>query len=77
MYLAFAENSGWESWFLTRRTGVPVYKFSSVNNVDKLPVRWAYPTSEDTDNHENYRAALMNQFGAEVDDRDQLIWLLQ
>lgn len=77
MYLALAENSGWESFYMTRRTGVPVYKFSGENNVTKIPVRWAYPTAEDDDNHENYRAALVAQFGAEIDDRDQIMWLLK
>ena len=77
MYIAFTENSGWESFFLTRRTGVPTYSFSANNNVTQLPVRWSYPTSEDDDNRENYRAALVSQFGAEIDDRDQIIWQLK
>ena len=77
MYLALAENSGWESFFMTRRTGVPVYKLSSENNVPKIPVRWAYPTAEDADNKKNYRAALVTQFGAEIDDRDQVMWLIK
>lgn len=77
LYLAYAENSGWESFFMTRRTGVPAYKISSENNVERVPVRWAYPTTEDTDNQENYRAALQLQFGSEVDDRDQVMWLLK
>ncbi len=77
MYLAFAENSGWESWFTTRRTGVPVLKFSGINNVTKLPVRWAYPTAELADNTLNYKAALSSQFGGVIDDRDQVMWLLK
>ncbi len=76
-YLALAENSGWEAWFLQRRTGVPQFKFSGVNDVDRFPVRWAYPGSEDTDNNANYREALRRQFGEEVDDRDQVMWLLK
>ncbi|WP_316817209.1 SusD/RagB family nutrient-binding outer membrane lipoprotein [Pedobacter nyackensis] len=77
MYLALAENSGLQSFFMTRRTGVPTYKFSAENSVTKIPVRWAYPTAEDTDNKQNYRAALRAQFGSEVDDRDQVMWLLK
>ena len=77
MYLALAENSGWESFFMTRRTGVPVYKLSGENNVTSIPVRWAYPTAEDADNRTNYRAALVDQFGAEVDDRHQVMWLIK
>ncbi|SHI57501.1 Starch-binding associating with outer membrane [Arenibacter nanhaiticus] len=77
MYLVFAENSRWEGFFLNRRTGVPQFAFSSENNVEKLPLRWAYPSAEDSDNRENYRAALRSQFGNEIDDRDQVMWLIQ
>ena len=77
LYIALAENSDWQSWFMTRRTGVPQYSFSSVNNVEELPLRWAYPTSEDTENQANYREALVRQFGAEVDDTNQVMWLLK
>lgn len=77
MYIAFAENSNWEAWFLQRRTGVPQFKFSGVNDVEQFPVRWAYPSSEDTDNNQNYREALRNQFGEEVDDRNQIMWLIE
>lgn len=79
-YIAFAENSGQESFFTTRRTGVPTYIFSSENGIEageKYPVRWTYPSSEENDNQTNYRAALTEQFGSEVDDRDQVIWLLK
>ena len=62
---------------MTRRTGVPVYKLSGENNVTSIPVRWAYPTAEDADNRTNYRAALVDQFGAEVDDRHQVMWLIK
>ncbi|GGZ25022.1 hypothetical protein GCM10007049_16860 [Echinicola pacifica] len=77
MYLSFAENSSWESFFMTRRTGIPSYKFSSENNVDQIPVRWMYPSSENDRNQENYRNALISQFGSEVDDRDEIMWLLK
>ncbi|WP_430816749.1 SusD/RagB family nutrient-binding outer membrane lipoprotein [Carboxylicivirga sp. RSCT41] len=76
-YIALAENSGWESFFMTRRTGVPTYKFSEVNLVEQIPVRWMYPASEITDNADNYRAALSAQFGSETDSRDGVMWILQ
>ena len=76
-YIALAENSGWESFFMTRRTGVPTYKFSEVNQVEQIPVRWMYPSSEITDNADNYRAALSAQFGSETDSRDGVMWILQ
>ena len=76
-YIALAENSAWESFFMTRRTGIPTYKFSDVNKVQQIPVRWMYPTSEDQDNKDNYRAALVSQFGSEVDSRDGVMWILK
>ncbi|MCU4154660.1 SusD/RagB family nutrient-binding outer membrane lipoprotein [Carboxylicivirga sp. A043] len=76
-YIALAENSGWEAFFLNRRTGVPTYKLSETNQVEQLPVRWMYPISENQDNYENYRAALVAQFGSEVDSRDGVMWILQ
>lgn len=33
--------------------------------------------AENTDNTENYSAALRSQFGTEVDGRDQIMWLLK
>ncbi|AWW32237.1 hypothetical protein DN752_19995 [Echinicola strongylocentroti] len=77
MYLALAENSDWESFFMTRRTGIPSYKFSSENEVDQIPVRWMYPSSENDINQENYRNALISQFGTETDDRNQVMWILK
>ncbi|GAB3655756.1 SusD/RagB family nutrient-binding outer membrane lipoprotein [Echinicola sediminis] len=77
MYIAYAENSGWESFFMTRRTGVPTYKFSSENNVEQIPVRWMYPSSENDRNQENYRNALISQFGTENDSRDEIMWLIK
>ncbi|WP_420322042.1 SusD/RagB family nutrient-binding outer membrane lipoprotein [Flagellimonas sp.] len=79
-YIAFAENSGQECFFNIRRTGVPNLPFSGFNvgpSDPGYPVRWTYPGSEDSDNTENYRAALVRQFGAELDDVDNLIWELK
>ena len=77
-FIAFAENSDHESFFTVRRTGVPAYRFTELNNsITKYPVRWTYPDSEDVDNKINYRAALNAQFGSEVDDRDQVLWILK
>lgn len=77
MYLAFAENSGWESFFMTRRTGIPTYKFSSENSVEQIPVRWMYPSTENDRNQANYRDALVSQFGSENDSRDEVIWSIR
>jgi hypothetical protein len=79
-YIAFAENSDQESFFTTRRTGVPTYVYSTFNGIEDdetYPVRWTYPSSEQIYNAENYYNALRSQFGAEVDNIDQVIWLLE
>ncbi len=79
-YIAFAENSGTESFFNMRRSGIPSLPFSSFNipaSDPGIPVRWTYPGSELSDNEVNYKAALVAQFGAETDDVDDLIWELK
>ncbi len=79
-YIAFAENTGVESFFNFRRTGVPNLTYSSFNIPNSepgYPKRWSYPGSETSDNEINYKAALVRQFGAETDDVDDLIWELK
>ncbi len=78
-YLAFAENSGAEPFFNFRRTNVPDLPYSDFNvSTDPgYPNRWSYPGSENSDNPENYLAALNRQFGVESDDIDFLIWELK
>lgn len=79
-YLAFAENSGTESFFNMRRSGIPSLPYSSFNipaSDPGIPVRWSYPGSELSDNEANYKAALTRQFGVESDDVDFLIWELK
>jgi len=76
-YIACFENSGYEAYYNQRRTGVPAFQGGSgVGNNGVVPVRWAYPVSEQTQNAANWRAALANQkFSA--DDLNQVMWLLQ
>jgi Starch-binding associating with outer membrane len=76
-YLACFENSGYEGYFNWRRTGVPVFQGGSgVGNNGVIPVRWAYPVSEQVQNTANWKAALSNQqFSA--DDLNQVMWLLK
>lgn len=77
-YLGFFQNSGWESFFNQRRTGVPSYNVSENNTPSgKVPVRWLYPTAEATgDNPDNLKDALILQFGEATDDVDNLLWHL-
>lgn len=75
-FVGFFQNSGNESFFNQRRTGVPAYTVSEFNTPrKKIPVRWMYPTSErDGDNSKNLKDALIKQFGDEIDDVDYPLW---
>jgi hypothetical protein len=75
-YLAFFQNSGQEAYFNFRRTGYPVFDVGpGTGNGGKIPKRWLYPVSEVTNNTENYKAALQRQFGSEVDDLNNDLWI--
>jgi len=76
-YIAMFENSGYEAYYNYRRTGTPAFEGGSgVGNNGVIPLRWAYPISEQTQNKANYTAALANQqFTA--DDLNQTMWLLK
>jgi len=76
-YIALFENSGYEGYFNYRRVGVPVFQGGSgIGNNGIIPLRWAYPTSEQTQNTVNWQAALTNQ-GFTADDLNQTMWLLK
>jgi hypothetical protein len=76
-YIAMFENSEYEGYFNWRRTGVPAFQGGSgVGNNGVIPLRWAYPISEQSVNATNWSAAIANQkFTA--DDLNQKMWLLQ
>ncbi len=70
-------NSGWESFYNQRRTGIPEFSLSNqIINPRGIPKRWMYPQTEIQLNLENMNAALDRQFGGE-DDINGLMWLLQ
>ena len=76
-YIAMFETSGYEPYYNWRRTGVPAFQGGSgVGNNGVVPIRWAYPVSEQTQNAANWKAALTNQ-GFSADDLNQKIWLLK
>jgi hypothetical protein len=76
-YIACFENSGYEGYYNWRRTGVPAFQTGSgVGNNGILPLRWAYPVSEQTQNKKNWTTALSNQ-SFSADDLNQKMWLLQ
>lgn len=76
-YLACFENSGYEGYYNWRRTGVPAFQSGpGVGNNGIIPLRWAYPVSEQAQNTSNWNAAVSaQQFSA--DDLNQKMWLLK
>lgn len=76
-YIACFENSGYEGYYNWRRTGVPAFQGGSgVGNNGVVPIRWAYPVSEQSQNTTNYNNALKAQ-GFTQDDLNQVMWLLK
>jgi hypothetical protein len=78
-YVAFFNNSGWESFYNWRRTGVPAFSqggagIGTPNN--QIPRRWQYPPDEVTYNPDNNKKALQAQFGG-TDDLTKDIWLVK
>ena len=54
---------------------MPIDPSTSLNV--KLPVRWMYPSNEETTNKNNLLEALNRQFGNEADEINGLMWLLK
>jgi len=76
-YIASFQNSGYESYYNWRRTGVPAFEGGSgVGNNGIVPVRWAYPVTEQQQNTDNWKKALTAQ-GFTQDDLNQVMWLLK
>lgn len=70
------------AYFEYRRTGWPQLPINpatslNVNAPGKLPVRWMYPSNEETTNSSNLLEALNRQFGNEADEINGLMWLLK
>jgi hypothetical protein len=76
-YIACFQNSGYEPYYNWRRTGVPAFDGGTgVGNNGVVPVRWAYPVSEQTQNAANWNAALKAQ-GFSQDDLNQVMWVIK
>ena len=72
-------NSGYESYYNWRRTGVPTFAqggtgIGTPNN--QIPLRWLYPQGEITYNTTNYQSALTAQYGGS-DDLTAKMWLIK
>ena len=76
-YLAMYETSGYEAYYNWRRTGTPAFQGGpGIGNNGVVPLRWDYPTTEQTQNAANWSAALKSQ-GFAGDDLNEKIWVLQ
>jgi Starch-binding associating with outer membrane len=76
-YLAYFNNSGWESFYNIRRTGVPALSVGPGNgNNNQIPTRWQYPQAEYQYNQANVKAACQRQFNGS-DDRNGVLWINQ
>ena len=78
-YVAFFMNSGYESFYNWRRTGIPAFSQGGVgigtaNN--QIPLRWQYPQDENTYNNANYTAAIASQYDGK-DDLNAKMWLIK
>lgn len=76
-YLAMYETSGYEAYYNWRRTGSPAFQGGpGIGNNGVVPLRWSYPTTEQTQNAANWAAALKSQAFA-GDDMNEKMWVLQ
>lgn len=77
-YIASFMNSGWQSFYEQRRTGMPVFDVSgdgALNN-KRIPRRWMYPVTELQNNQANVNAAISSQFNGD-DNINGIMWLLK
>ena len=78
-YVSFFLNSGFESFYQWRRTGVPAFKEGGLGigtPTFKIPLRWQYPVDEVNYNAENNKSALASQYGG-TDDLNAKMWLIK
>lgn len=71
------------SYFEYRRTGCPEFPINPNTNLnpdpnfkDKIPVRWTYPSGENSNNQGNLEEALNRQFDGN-DEVNRLMWILK
>ncbi len=76
-YLSFFNNSGWESFYNMKRTGIPAFSVGPGNgNNNLIPSRWMYPQSEYQYNAQHVQDAIQRQFNG-TDDRNGQLWFNQ
>lgn len=80
-YILNFMQDGETSFYEYRRTNFPVYPINPAtnlneNNVNAMPVKWLYPTSETNFNRDNLIEALNRQFDG-YDEINKIMWLLK
>lgn len=76
-YLALFRHSGLESYYTYRRTGVPDFTVGDgTGNSERIPMRFQYPSSENSANSDNYQKALETQYGGN-DDINGKMWIIK
>ncbi|MCH7410327.1 SusD/RagB family nutrient-binding outer membrane lipoprotein [Belliella sp. DSM 111904] len=76
-HTSFFLNTGWESFYNQRRTGIPTFSLSTqIINPGGIPKRWMYPQNEIQLNLSNMNEALQRQFNGQ-DDINGEMWLLR
>lgn len=78
-YVAFFMNSGYESFYNWRRTGVPAFNQGGAGigtSSLTIPLRWQYPLGEINYNTDNYKASIQSQYGG-TDDLNAKMWLIK
>ncbi len=78
-YVSFFLNSGFESYYQWRRTGIPAFKEGGVGIGTpsfKIPLRWQYPVDETNYNPTNNKSAIASQYGG-TDDLYGKMWLIK
>lgn len=77
-YLALFQQSGLESFYNQRRTGVPTFLVGpGTGNSTRIPQRWQYPSTERSYNAANNSSAITAQFGTMGDDINAPLWFLK
>lgn len=76
-YVGLFRQSGLESYYTYRRTGVPAFTTGTgTGNSSRIALRFKYPSSEQTANTTNYKAALTSQFAGNDDINGQM-WIIK
>ena len=78
-YVSFFLNSGYESYYQWRRTGIPALLEGGVGvgtPSNKIPLRWQYPVDEANYNTNNYKSAITSQYSG-TDDLFAKMWLIK